>query len=272
MVLSNGTLLTGEMLDWLRGADVRLMLSLDGVGAAHDAQRHFADGRGSFALVARAIDRATERGLRPYISVTVTPASADGLAETVAFVLARDLPFNLNFVRTGDGALDVTESARLIAGVEAAFAVIEERLPRRRLVDALLDRSLFGAAHEYPCGVGRNYLVVDPHGQIARCQMEMEQPVTDVWTPDPLRAVREQRAGFQNVSVEEKEECRACPWRYWCAGGCPLLAHRAAGRSDTASPYCPVYRALYPALLRLEGLRLLKWQSPPDPARLPLSA
>ncbi len=260
VVLSNGTLLTGEMLDWLRGSDVRLMISLDGVGAAHDAQRHFADGRGSFTQVARAIDGALERGLRPYISVTVTPASADGLAETVAFVLERDLPFNLNFVREGDGALGQTETVRLIAGVKAAFAVIEEALPRRSLIGGLVDRSAFSAPHEHTCGAGRNYLVIGPRGDVSRCQMTMVQPVADVWADDPLQAVRGWRDGFQNVSVDEKEGCRDCVWRYWCAGGCPLLAYRATGRSDAPSPYCEIYKSLYPDLLRLEGLRLLKWQ------------
>ncbi len=261
VLLSNGTLLTTEMLDWLRDAGVRLMVSLDGIGAAHDAQRHFADGRGSFALVARTIERAVARGLSPYVSVTVTPDSAAALPETVAFILEHDLPFNLNFVR-GEGDVTPADKARLIEGVQAAFAVIGQALPRRRLLDGLLDRSFFGAAHTHPCGAGRSYLVIGPQGRIARCQMEMERAVTDVWADDPLLAVRQRQDGFQNVPVESKESCRDCPWRYWCAGGCPLLAYRTTGRSDTASPYCEVYRALYPALLRLEGLRLLKWSPP----------
>ena len=262
VVLSNGTLLTADMLDWLRDAGVRLILSLDGIGAPHDAQRHYADGRGSFAQVSRAIDSARERGLRPYISVTVTPGSADSLAETVTFVLERDLPFNLNFVRelgVGQVANLSHGDDHIIAGVKAAFAVIEAELPRRRLIDALIDCSLFGAAHTHPCGAGCNYLVIDPQGRVARCQMEMEHTVTDIWADDPLQRVRAQKGNFQNVSVEEKEDCRECPWRYWCAGGCPLLAYRTTGRSDAPSPYCAVYKSLYPALLRLEGLRLLKW-------------
>jgi uncharacterized protein len=36
------------------------------------------------------------------------------------------------------------------------------------------------------------------------------------------------------------------------------------GRSDVKSPYCNVYKALYPEVLRLEGLRLLKWHMPPN--------
>jgi uncharacterized protein len=174
------------------------------------------------------------------------------------------LLFNLNFVcRSSRSIYGLrADQARLLAGLEAAFGVIEESLPPYRLIDGLLDRSAFDVRHLHPCGAGRNYLVIGPRGRVSRCQMSMDQPVTDIWADDPLQAVRNEGSGFEKVPVEEKEACGECPWRYWCAGGCPLLAYRAAGRSDVPSPYCDVYRALYPQLLRLEGLRLLRWQSP----------
>lgn len=262
VALSNGTALTDEMLLWLRDEGVRLMISLDGVGAAHDAQRPFADGRGSSVQVARNIDRALALGLSPHLSITVTARNADRLADVVTFALERDLLFNLNFVR--EPGYTPAHRASLIAGIKAALVVIEAALPPRRLIDGLLDRSAFGAPHEHPCGAGRSYLVIDPRGRVARCQMTMDEPVTDVWADDPLRAVREWRGGFQNVPVDEREGCRNCTWRYWCAGGCPLLAYRTTGRSDVPSPYCAVYKALYPEVLRLEGLRLLKWRLPAD--------
>lgn len=267
VVLSNGTLLTEGMMDWLRGEDVRLMISLDGVGAAHDGQRPFADERSSFATVARNVDCALARGLMPYLSITVTAHNSAGLPDAVAFALERELPFNLNFVREPGvrrvGNLSYSDD-HIVTGLKAAFAVIEAELPRRRLIDGLVDRSAFGALHEHPCGAGRNYMVIDCRGRVTRCQMAMDQPVTDVWADDPLQAVREWHEGFQNISVDEKVGCRDCTWRYWCAGGCPLLAYRTTCRSDVPSPYCTVYKALYPDVLLLEGLRLLKWQSPPN--------
>jgi len=38
-----------------------------------------------------------------------------------------------------------------------------------------------------------------------------------------------------------------------------LLTYKATGRYDVKSPYCRVYKAIYPELLKLEGLRLLKY-------------
>ncbi|MFN8483164.1 MAG: radical SAM protein [Anaerolineae bacterium] len=265
VVLSNGVALSHAMLDFIRESNMRLMISLDGVGQAHDAQRAFANGRGSAHLVKRSIQRALSRGVEPYLSITVTGHNAATLTDTITFALDHDLLFNLNFYRDNDYAADhdalITEDARLIAGVQAAFKVIEERLPRHNLIAALLDRANFGTPHDRACGAGHNYMVIDHNGRIARCHMEIERTITDVRVEDPLAFIQAHDIGFRNVSVDNKEGCRDCTWRQWCAGGCPLLTYRVTGRSDVQSPYCNVYRALYPEVVRLEGLRLLMWEA-----------
>ena len=264
MVLSNGVALSNAMLDFIRDNGINLMVSLDGIGATHDAQRVFLNGKGSFKLVAWSIDRALSRGVRPHLSITVTGNSVDGIAQAVTFALDRDLPFNLNFYRENDYAKSQAdlqaEDEHLIAAMKAAFKVIEERLPERSLISALVDRSNFGGSHTRTCGAGHNYMVVDHKGSMTRCQMEIEKPVTTIHAVDPLLELQTVSSGFQNFSVDDKEGCRTCEWRYWCTGGCPLLTQRVTGRSDVKSPYCNVYKALYPDLLRLEGLRLVKWQ------------
>lgn len=252
--LSNGVALTEAMLDALCDAQMRLMISLDGIGVVNDAQRRSVDGRGSYARIAQTIDRALVRGIIPHLSITVTAQNAPHLAETVAFALERDLPFNLNFARD-----QCVSSAALIRGVRTAFAVIEANLPQRSLL-GVLDRARFDQPHAYPCGVGQTYVVIDRRGRVARCQMNLTRAVGDVWHDDPLVAVQSTRDEFENVAVEQKNECKDCTWRYWCAGGCPLLALRSTGRSNAPSPYCQAYKVLYPELVRLEGLRLLRWQ------------
>ena len=262
VLLTNGVALTPAMLDFIRDAGMRLSISLDGIGATHDAQRVFADGRGTFALVARNIDLALAHEVRPYLSITITARNVHALADVVGFALDRELLFNLNFYRPcgSEGAQHNLrgEDDHLIDGMRRAFAVIESRLPRYSLIGALVDRASFSAPHVRACGAGHSYLVIDQQGRVARCQMEIEHPVTTIFVEDPLAVVRQQDNGFQNISVEERAGCRECRWRYWCAGGCPLLTYQIKGQHNTSSPYCRVYRALFPELVRLEGLRLLK--------------
>lgn len=262
VLLSNGVSLTDEMLIDLREMDMRLAISLDGVGATHDEQR----GQGTFAQVNRSIDRAVALGLQPHISVTVTSRNVYGLPDVMSYILDRGLMFNLNFYRPhvhlgSKNSLRV-ETELLIERVRAGLAVVEERLPHQSLVGGLLDRVHFGHPHTRPCGAGRSYVVIDCGGRISVCQMEMDRVVGTIWEDDPVLAVRSAKGGFRNQEVNAREECSSCNWRYWCAGGCPLLTYRLTGRNDTRSPYCETYLALFPDLLRLEGLRLLKWASP----------
>ncbi|MCA9897706.1 MAG: radical SAM protein [Ardenticatenaceae bacterium] len=263
VILSNGVAFSARIIEAIEQSGLRLMISLDGVGEVHDAQRHFANGAGSFAHVERTLDRLQVAGLTPTISITVTNRTLHGLADTVRYVLKRKLPFSLNFFRENECAAPVADlpfsEKTIIEAMEEAFAVIESDLPRHSLLGAIIDRARLDTLHDRPCGVGQNYLVIDQNGQVAKCQMEIEQPITDVRVHDPLAAVRADTIHLQNPSVDEKEGCRSCHWRYWCAGGCPALTYRATGRFDVKSPNCNIYKSLFPAVLRLEALRLLKY-------------
>lgn len=262
VVLSNGVQLTPEMIKGMLARHLRLMISLDGLGAANDSQRHFANGRGSFDIVTRNIEMAKDNGLLPDICITVSGRSAVGLPDLVSWILERDLPFSLNFYRENDFSAAFAElqldEERIINGMLAAFKMIEANLPQRSLLASLVDRANLSAPHSRPCAAGHNYLVIDHFGRVAKCQMEMDKPVIDVTVRDPLAVIRAGSNGVQNYSVEEKEGCRDCEWKHWCAGGCPQATFRATGRYDIKSPNCNIYQTLYPEAVRLEALRLLK--------------
>jgi len=267
VVLSNGVALTTQVIEAMQSLGLRLAISLDGLGPYHDCQRHFADGRGSFEAVARTIDRALSAGLIPDISITISGRNASGLPKLMTWVMERDLPFSLNFYRENDQSASQTdlrlEEKRIIEGMLAAYKVIEEKMPERCLLASLADRANLATPHLRTCSVGHSYLVIDHRGRVAKCQMDISNTVTTIHDPDPLARVRESSDGIRNLSVEDKAECRDCQWRYWCAGGCPLQAYRATGRYDAKSPHCAIYRALYPEVIRLEGLRLLKYADAP---------
>lgn len=262
VVLSNGVALGLQAIEEFERRGLRVMISLDGLGAAHDLQRPFANGQGSFAWVQRSLDRLAARHIRPFISITLSGRNAAQLPEVVRYVLERQLPFNINFFRDNDCAAPFADlrlhDAEMIAALLAAFQVIEQNLPDASLLGALVDRSQFDQPHNKTCSVGEAYLVIDHHGRIAKCQMEIEQTITEVFADDPLAILQSSPHGIQNLSVDEKEGCRDCEWKYWCTGGCPALTFRATGRYDVKSPNCYIYKAIYPALLRLEGLRLMK--------------
>lgn len=263
VVLSNGTLLTATMVGTMKAMGLRLMISLDGLQPWHDRHRQHANGRGSFAEVLQAINLALDHDLVPEISVTISDVTVAGLPDLVAWLLERDLPFGFNYYREHACSMGRTDlrfnDQAMIDGMLQAFDVIERNLPRRSLLTSLVDHANLAAPHAYPCHAGRNYLVFDTQGRVAKCQMQIDQAVDTTKNADPLALVKDDAIGLQNPSIEQKAECRDCEWRYWCAGGCPLATWRATGRYDSRSPYCRIYQVLFPAALRLEGLRVLKY-------------
>lgn len=265
VILSNGAALTKERIHEIKNRNIRVMISLDGLGESHDAQRPFVSGRGSFLAVNKGVERLIEAGHKPHLSITITNRNIDGVAEVVKYALDRELTFSLNFYRENEcsaGFADLRYSdAHMIEGILKTFRVIEENLPPWSTLGSLLDRGQLVEARTKPCGVGQDYLVINHHGGIAKCHMEIEKIVTDVKARNPLAVVRADLNGSQNPSVEEKEGCRDCQWRYWCTGGCPVATFKATGRYDIKSPNCNIYKAIYPEALRLEALRLLKYCS-----------
>jgi uncharacterized protein len=263
VVLSNGVALTNRMIEELRENNIRLMISLDGVGDQHDSQRPFVNGHGSFNQVEKTLARLVAHNFIPSISITVSNRNLLGLPEVVSFVLKRGLPFTLNFYRENECSASFNDLAyddeQIIIAMKKAFAVIEANLPPYSLLGTLVDRARLNALHNKPCGVGDSYMVINQNGGIGKCHMEMESTITDITARDPLKLIREDQIGLQNLSVEEKEGCKDCEWRYWCAGGCPALTYRVTGRFDIKAPNCRIYKALFPEVLRLEGLRLLKY-------------
>ncbi|MDD2921674.1 MAG: radical SAM protein [Anaerolineales bacterium] len=265
VVLSNGVLLTDEIAQTLAASNIRLMISLDGIGNDHDVHRPYPNGRGSFREASAAIDRALSNGLTPHISVTVSAKTIDGLPQLVGWILQKDIPFNLNFYReseTSAAQADLPlDEEKTIAGLLKTFKVIESNLPRRNALSGMVDRANISAPRAYACGAGRDYLAFDQNGKVAPCQMLLQKTVADIHAPDALSVIQSDGTGFQNFPADEKEGCAACAWKRWCAGGCSLAAYRATGRYDVKSPYCKIYKAILPEAVRLEGLRVLKFGS-----------
>lgn len=262
-LLSNGVRLPESLVRTCRDSGIRVMISLDGIGDRHDVQRPFANGRPSFRLVERTIAELTSQGLPPHLSVTVTSRNASGLPDVVRFALDRDLTFSINLFRDNDCASSAPdlqyEQGQIIAALRAAFEVIERYLPRWSVLGSVLDRGQLLQPRQRSCGVGQDYVVIDQRGGVAKCHMEIERTLGDVFSADPLALVRHDRTSALNLLVEEKTGCRDCTWRYWCSGGCSVATFRATGRYDVKSPNCDIYKAIYPEALRLEGLRLLRY-------------
>ncbi len=256
ILVTNGAALSRARLTYLQKSNIQLSISLDGFGVGHDRQRPFVNGQPSFARIMHNLEMALDMGLRPYLTITLTRLNLDDLPALTEFALQNRLYLNWNFYRPHSAGDPLTPDAvSLTAALRKGLEVVASRLPDYPFLDRLIDRSNFGAAHQHTCGAGRHYLSIDYDGAVLPCHMLSGANGVGI----PLQTLSMARfENFANPAADEKPGCNQCEWRYWCTGGCPILAGFVAGQANSRSPYCQVYKAIYPDLMALKGKQLIQ--------------
>jgi len=259
VVLTNGTLWNINMIDTLKKNDLKIIISLDGINNFHNVHRKYKNGSGSYINVNKTINLLLKNDIKPNISITITNENVDGLPELLNYLLNEKLYFSLNIYRNilPPKCKISCDEKKIISGMLNSYEVIKSNLPNFSLLSSLLDNINISRPHLHSCGVGHSYIVFDTQGYISECQMNMKHKISKISDIDPISILRNNSNNIQNISIDEKEECSDCIYRYWCTGGCPLQTYIASGCFHKKSPNCNIYKALIPEVLKLEGLRML---------------
>ena len=258
LLLTSGVGLSQEQAGWMAAVGLRVMVSLDGLDPVSSRQRNLVAGGPSFIHAAHALDVLLSNGIHPVVTITLTRWNLSGLPELVSYLIDRDITFTFNFFRPTLSAVEPDSFAfrddEMIDAIRRALQVLETRLPTAHSFAGLLDRVYLGAPHTRACGSGFSYLVFDPDGRATSCQMNLHEAKS--FADDASLGALLNNKELGDLLPKMHTDCTVCPWRYTCAGGCPLLT-----TSTGKAQYCEIYKALIPDILRLEGLRLVKkWQ------------
>ncbi|MCJ7740641.1 radical SAM protein [Candidatus Microgenomates bacterium] len=262
VVLSNGILIDEKVAKILKGNNLRVAVSLDGLKKYHDRTRIFPSGIDSFDLVIKGINNLMKAKVPFNVSITISAKNIDGIPELTRYLLDRNIHFAFNFYRENPFVTEELEGndKKLVERLKKAYQYLYDNPPEYPVMDSLLDRVHFSKPHLHPCGMGHSYLVINHQGELSSCQMTLEKSIGSIDDPDLMETMI--KGNFVRpigLTVLGKTPCRNCQWKYLCGGGCPLLTYQQKGRYDTSSPYCSVYKALIPEVLRIEAKRLIKY-------------
>ena len=242
-ITTNGTLLSEEDAAFFESHGFAVTISIDGIGAAHDAQRAFKSGAGSYArIIANAAPLLKlQRRMQVSARVTVTPRNL-ALRETLDELLAlgfHSVGFSpMLAAPTGtdemhDDALGEMLAQMIDCGREMERRIIAgERYPFSNLVNAL--REIHKGTHRpYPCGAGAGYLGVSADGDLAACHRFVGDEAGQMGSVAGIDRPK-QNAWLAERHVHHQEPCRSCWARYLCGGGCH---HEVLARGRTACDY-----------------------------------
>lgn len=260
VLLTNGILVTEDVAKSLKELNFRVMVSFDTIDSKYDLRVN-SNGKTFTQQVAASMEVLVSHQVDFEVSVTVSARNINALPDTVQFLIERQYRFNLNYNRNRADHEYTNEqltNKELTLGILKSLEKVKQLLPKRSIINAFVDKANFIAPHTNTCSAGRNYLVIDCDGSVSLCQMKMEDKIGKIDSENIMQLVSLNNDVFK--SVEDKVGCKMCEWKYWCAGGCPVLALREYGLSDIKSPYCDVYRSIFPQIVKVEAYILNKYK------------
>lgn len=229
-ITTNGTLITPEDCDFFAAFGFAVTVSLDGSRAAHDRQRPFKGGRGSFDSIVRRLQPllASQGAMQVTARVTVTPGNLE-LRETLDELLGLGF-YSVGFSPmlaspTGAGQMSDGSLNTMLENMVACGEEFERRVTRGQpyafanLMTAL--REIHRGTHRpYPCGAGAGYFGVSADGDLAACHRFVGDQAGAMGNL-ALGVDRTRQAEWlRSRHVHVQQPCGSCWARYLCGGGC----------------------------------------------------
>lgn len=247
-VVTNGTLLDSEKVEFLARNDFAVTLSMDGVQSIQDKQRPSANGKGSYADVVKGIRLLVDSDIPFIVRPTVTGESVELMSDFVqmcADLGCSEISF-MPFSAVGRGAHGVSQLS--------AEAYIRNYLKAKKLAKELgISVEMAGTdaseISSYYCdAVGYN-CVVTPEGDISNCSRvtNINDPLANIFFVGNIT-----ETGFHidqgkvdeliNHNLYNYPQCKDCFAKFICSGGCPH--DRLSSGNEMASTWCEIIKNL----------------------------
>lgn len=263
-VVTNGTLLTDEDVEFFIRHGVIITMSFDGLPTFQNNNRPYALGNPSAERVLKSAEILKKYGCMSQSNVlcTVTHDMTEYLCDIADFL--QDKGFNavefLPVRRIGqaenheellsDSEAYVKSFIKLIDSIETGrITRLKIRSVLRMIMPLLTGQTIHGELRGLRCGAGRNCIVIDCDGSIRGCDMipySVSPSIGDIWNGiNDLDKLDE-----LIYDVQFSSQCRKCPWHCFCNSSCPGASASDCGSCH--SPHvltCTLNRTVYPYIL-----------------------
>lgn len=265
---TNGTLIDDKVAEKLRNLRVRVGVSVDGDPAVQNVQRPDMAGNPTSGKIEAGI-----QSLRKYYgdelgTITVITRNTSARLHTILdyFINVLHLTgIKFNPLRdTGKGenlSLNNDELAAfvkelltmLIHYVKAGTNIIEQNISQR--LRNIVYRPCDNICNSCGCQGGFAMVTIDHNGDVFPCEMsdfeDMKIGNIETETIEVMVDALEERKN-RYFTPREFDQCKACPWRFYCRGGCKSAVIFATGNVQAIDETeCIINRTLYPLLIQL---------------------
>lgn len=264
---TNASLVTDEIAQKLYNWGIHVGVSMDGTPDLHNRQRKMVTGKPSAELVERGI-----RNLQRYYGediggiTVITKHNYRYVKEILDYFIFKIHLTSMKFNLVRDNAhapeqkLSLTEKEvfwfadelvdylRAFRNLGANFSEgnIEARAKN------LLQRSSMSCCISHGCQGGRRMVSFDHQGNIFPCEMIdfPEEKIGSIYGEDSIEVMVNAAMKRSKFFLPKRDErCKACPWWYYCQGGCSSRNRYLNRDGKIDEVECALNRSIYPRLI-----------------------
>ena len=246
--LTNFTLINDGEVAFIQKHNINISGSIDGIGIFNDQTRITKNGKGTFDIINKNINKLREAGITPFLMTVVSNDNLDGLVEFTKYVIKENLSMRYSIVQYNN--FDYKKALPIF---QECYQIFEQAIENGY---AFSKKHKFGDLHftefsDHTCSCGRNAGTIYVNGDVFFCQQQVgtERKLGNVL--DNQNLINIITTGDRYNGILSKE-CLSCQYQYICSGGCPLS--RVNGKSES----CDFYQKIIPTIYRLIGFERLK--------------
>lgn len=266
---TNGLLLSDALIKELQENDIRISVSIDGNEIVHDSQRVFANGMGTHQLVEDKIKNFQKITGENVSSIsTITRNSMDHIEEIMSY-LTNELHLSnikMNFVHrscfSNNDELCLSSEEISSAVQRILDCIIKLHKQNVGVFDYniwlksmnLLTAKRIDVCLSNGCNGGRRMITIDRHGDIYPCDVTdfPEEKLGNIFDGKNLvELVKDAITKKAYFKLKSSDNCKSCPWSYYCRGGCTVHMKCALEDKDVDDIECAINRIIYPRLVKL---------------------
>jgi len=235
-VITNGTLLTPAIMDFLTANGFTIGLSLDGDQPIHDASRVYKDGTGSYEQVIENYRQLLKRGADVTPQAVLSSQNPDILDVITSFQREGVVNYKLIPCMLPDGEAELLTDGHHDYGHQferMVRAVLAESEPGGLPIDMFQMMNNIDGAHKsrFSCTACSSQLAVSTVGELYPCDNFLYTPQYRIGDLD--NGIQRDLSGdFKTIGIDSIAQCRTCWARFLCGGPCPYYSQRKHGRID----------------------------------------
>jgi uncharacterized protein len=255
-IVTNGSLIDDETIRILKAYDMRIDVSLDGVGVSHDASRVFPGGIGTFKQVLAGIRRLEKANIRYALSWTIGPKNIDAVVGDIRWIAkhlkVKIICFNIMQNMSGKAFPKEEEEGTFFEKMHGIYdellklGIVEDRLRRYRFAGKAKWRM---QPFPFNCAAaGASQLVLRPDGKIGICHAGLMHEEAQWQTPEEITDFLQDPVYLEWLARTPafiKKCYQECAYFGFCGGACAYHVKKAKGSMyDACEEECMVERFL----------------------------